>query len=341
MKLALNDYRRITLGCAYIAEEDGKIRFHRFTEEEELFYKQRDEILVKSFSKRCAAPAGVRLCFATDSKHLKLSVTTGKTTSRSYFSFEVFENGRLLGYLDNFKEEDLPEKYTAQQYPLGSYEKDFVLSEGMSEITVYFPWSVFVDDMAVELDDGATIDPIRPTKKLLVYGDSITQGYDARRPSQRYAARIADLLGAEEINKAIGGEIFVPGLVKNKLDLTPDYITVAYGTNDWSTTDGKEFSQNVRSFYASLSQNYPNTPIFAITPIWRANFEDAKPFGDFFSVEKIIRDVTSDLPNVEVISGFDLVGHDRKLFADLRLHPRDEGFSEYFENLSKKIGGKI
>ena len=39
-----------------------------------------------------------------------------------------------------------------------------------------------------------------------------------------------------------------------------------------------------------------------------------------------------------IISGFDLVGHDRKLFADLRLHPNDAGFNQYFDNLSKKIG---
>ena len=148
-------------------------------------------------------------------------------------------------------------------------------------------------------------------------------------------------MGAEEINKAIGGEIFVPGLVENKLDFEPDYISVAYGTNDWSTTVGCDFSKNVKSFYESLSKNYPNVPIFAITPIWRLNFKDYKPFGDFFSVEKIIRDVTSHLKNVHVISGFNLVGHDQKLFADLRLHPRDEGFNEYFENLSKKIGELI
>ena len=341
MKLSLKDYRKITLGCAYVAEEGGNIRFHRFTKEEELFYRQRDENLGKNFRSRCAAPAGVKLCFATDSKRLKLSAITKKATSRSYYSFDVFENGRLLGHLDNFKEEDLLENYTEQPFPLGRQEKSFVLSEGKSEITVDFPWSVFIDTLEVELDDGAKLEPIKPNKKVLVYGDSITQGYDAKRPSRRYAARMAEFLGAEEINKAIGGEIFVPGLVKDKLDFTPDYITVAYGTNDWSTTNGKDFAQNVRSFYASLSKNYPSTPIFAITPIWRANFEDAKPFGDFFSVEKIIRDATADLENVEVISGFDLVGHDKKLFADLRLHPRDEGFEEYFKNLSKKIGGLL
>lgn len=341
MKLDLKDYKKITLGCASVNEENGKIRFHRFTEEEEIFYKERDEMFGRSFRYRCSAPAGVKLCFATSSKNLKITVVTGAATSRSYFSFDVFENGRLIGYLDNFKEEELLEDYTEQKFPLGKHEKSFILSEGKNKITVYFPWSVFVDDIEIELDDGAEIEPVKPKKKLLVYGDSITQGYDATRPSHRYAARIADFLGAEEINKAIGGEIFVPPLVEKKLDFEPDYISVAYGTNDWSTTDGKDFYQNAKSFYGSLSRNYPDVPIFAITPIWRANFEESKPFGDFFSVERIIREATSDFKNVSVISGFDLVGHDKKLFADLRLHPRDAGFNEYFENLSKKIGGLI
>ena len=54
-----------------------------------------------------------------------------------------------------------------------------------------------------------------------------------------------------------------------------------------------------------------------------------------------IREVTAELKNVKVISGFDLVGHDKKLFADLRLHPNDAGFNQYFDNLSKKIGELI
>ena len=337
MRLLLNDYKSIALGCARVVEENGKIRFHRFTEEEEIIYRKRDELLGKSFSDRCAAPAGIKLSFTTNSKSIKITAVTAAATSRSYFSFDVFENGKPLGYLDNFKEEELPENYTEQEFPLGKYEKSFVLSKENNEITVYFPWSVLIDDIEIELDDGASIEPIRPKKKLLAYGDSITQGYDAIRPSHRYAARIAEFLGAEEINKAIGGEIFVPSLVEKKLDFKPDYITVAYGTNDWSSTDGKDFYQNVVSFFTSLSKNYPEVPIFAITPIWRLNFEEAKPFGNFFSVEKIIKEATSSFKNVNVISGFDLVGHDTKLFADLRLHPNDAGFSEYFKNLSKKI----
>ena len=96
MKLVLEDYKKITLGCAKVAEENGKIRFHRFTENEEIFYKERDTERGSNFSARCAAPAGVKLRFATDSKSLKIAVTTADATSRSYFSFDIFENGKLL-----------------------------------------------------------------------------------------------------------------------------------------------------------------------------------------------------------------------------------------------------
>ena len=341
MNLLLEDFRKITQGCASVSEENGKIRFHRFTEEEESFYEKRDALRGTEFRARCSAPAGVKLAFVTDSRNLKISVALSAATSRSYFSFDVFENGKLLGFIDNFKENELPLNYTEEKFPLGKYEKSFSLSDGDSHISIYFPWSVFVDDFGVELDEGSNIEAVTPRKKILVYGDSITQGYDAIRPSNRYAAKIADFLAAEEINKAIGGEVFVPGLAKIKQDFAPDYISVAYGTNDWSTTSGENFYENARDFYEALSKNYPDTPIFAISPIWRANFEDEKPFGSFFSVEKIIREVAAEFKNVKVISGFDLVSHDKMLFADLRLHPRDAGFKEYFENLSKKIGEQI
>lgn len=341
MKLTLEQMQSITLGAHRVALEEGKLRFHRFTEEEERFYQHRDDTLGRSFLFRCKAPAGMRLSFLTDSRTLKIAATVGVATSRSYFSFDVFEDGAPVGYLDNFGEEKFLGNFTEVALPLGTFEKTFSLREGESRVSVYLPWSVVIEDMTLELDDGATLTPVRPEKKYLVYGDSITQGYDALRPSHRYAARLSDLFGAEEINKANGGEIFVPPLAAMKVDFAPDYITVAYGTNDWSTTDGESFLRDAKRFYSTLSSYYPEAKIFAITPIWRANFEEEKPFGTFAEVEARIREATKGLPNVTVLSSFELVGHDMNLFADLRLHPRDEGFDEYFENLSKKIGEYI
>ena len=70
-------------------------------------------------------------------------------------------------------------------------------------------------------------------KRILCFGDSISQGYDALYPSNQYTPQLAKLLDAEEYNKAIGGEIFRPELALARDDFEPEYITVAYGTNDW------------------------------------------------------------------------------------------------------------
>ena len=43
------------------------------------------------------------------------------------------------------------------------------------------------------------------------------------------------------------------------------------------------------------------------------------------------------IENISVISGFDFVPMDEKYYADLKLHPNDEGFEYYAENLYKEI----
>jgi len=149
------------------------------------------------------------------------------------------------------------------------------------------------------------------------------------------------MLGAEELNKAIGGEAFFPELAKLKDSFEPDYITVAYGTNDWANVEKELIIENCKGFYENLSVNYPNIKIFAITPIWRKEMYEEKPGGKFEEIEDIIRNCTKELKNVTVVSGFDFVPQDEKYYADLRLHPNDDGFQLYAENLYNKIKDEL
>lgn len=172
---------------------------------------------------------------------------------------------------------------------------------------MYLPWSVCPVVDEVSLDDGAYVVPVKPDKRLLAFGDSITQGYDALRSSVRYTSLLADKLQAEEFNKGIGGEVFFPALAQIKDDISPDYITVAYGTNDWSKKTEEDFKVRCREFYVALSNHYPQAKIFAITPIWRKDYQGERAFGSFEPVEKGIRAAVVNLPDVMVISGFDFV----------------------------------
>jgi len=334
MILKYEDIITITKGAVRLEEEPDGIHFYRFTKEQEELYKEyNDDFYNKSFS--CT---GVRFSFRTDSSKMNLSFELSKSSSRSYFAFDIFVDGEYHSSLCNFDDNEIPEMYPHKGYELGEFSEEFILGEGEKEITVYFPFSVKSVLKEMSLDDGAYIKPVKYDKKILMFGDSITHGYDALHTSGNYATRLADALGAELINKGIGGEIFFPALAKSKDDFEPEYITVAYGTNDWNRlTDPADFENNCREFYEALSKNYPNTKIFAITPIWRKDCNEERTFGEFSEVEKIIRDVTGKIENVICISGFDLVPHREECFGDLYLHPNNEGFEYYFKNLYDEI----
>ena len=337
MKLTTEQIISIVCGAVRTCEEDGLVRLFRFTEEQEALYKTvSPEFYAKSLSS-----AGMRLSFRTDSQQLFLKVVTGQGSSRSFFSYDVFVNGEAVGYLDNYSRAPMTEDYTKATFPLGEFSETFALGDGTKTVTVFLPWSVCTAIRELWLDDGSFIEPVRPKKKVLIFGDSITQGYDALRPSRRYASVLANALEAEEISKAIGGEVFRPELAQLPDDFQPDYITVAYGTNDWSKTEQAACLKNSRNFYQTLSTRYPAARIFALTPIWRADYQEIRPFGPFALAEEVIREATADLPNITVIRGFDFLPKDIAFFSDKRVHPNDEGFDFYAKKLCAAIRAEL
>ena len=344
MKLSTKQIKEITLGAVRFEETEKGLAFHRFTKEQSDWYARvNPNFYIKSLS-----PAGVKLSFKTDSERLFLKLETVEGVSRWYFSADVYVDGKIAGYLDNMGEEALPRKFAFldqederfSQNP-GIYFKEFSLGKGEKTVCVHLPWSTQAFLSEMEVDDGAFVEAVKPGKKALVFGDSITHGYDALRPSNRYPAKLCEALVAEEINKAIGGERFKPELAAMKDAFVPDFITVAYGTNDWSCNEPETFREDCKAFYKNLRENYPGVKIFAITPIWRKDKDVETQCGPFKTAEKFIREAAESLENVMVIDGMELVPHDENLYGDLRLHPNDEGFAHYAKNLYEKIKKEI
>ncbi len=334
MKLNINQIKEITKGAVRIEENEGVVSFYRFTKEQEEMYKERSA----DFYKKTFATAGVKFLFETDSEFVRLAGAIESGSSRKYYSIDVFVDGTPVGYIDNFEGTEFPKDYAKVDLPMGDFSKSIELGEGEKTVCIHLPWSVAIKLKEFSVADRAFVKGVKTEKKLLAFGDSITHGYDALRPSNRYISRIADSLDAEEINKAIGGEFFWEDLAKTNENFTPDYITVAYGSNDYGRNQTKEsFEKNCRGFYKTLSEKFPYAKIFAITPIWRAEYHKPKAIGNFFVVEETIKEIVENLENVTYIHGFNLVPHDENYFGDLFLHPNDKGFEHYFENLNKKI----
>lgn len=337
MELTFSDICAIASGAERVTPEPDGIHFYRFTQgQEALYMEHKKQHRLKLFS-----ASGIRLAFRTDSRKLLLKVLTEKASSRNYFSFDIYIDGKMADTLDNYSGQNIPPAYTELEASYGAFSKEFYLGEGIKNITVYFPWSAKVILQGMELDDGAVVQPSVPPKKLLALGDSITQGYDALRPSNKYITRIADWLGAEEYNKAIGGDCFWPKLADTDESFSPDYIIAAYGTNDWRRLSEAVFTENCRGFYKNLSNRYPGVQIFAITPLWRADQDYEEPYCAHNQMEGNIRRLVRDIPNVIPISGYPLVPHRQEMFADLRLHPNDMGFDDYFKNLKEAIAPYI
>ncbi|MDD5921286.1 MAG: SGNH/GDSL hydrolase family protein [Oscillospiraceae bacterium] len=305
-----------TCGAAYLEKKDG-ILFHRFTKEQERMYLEARPELTQIRS-----TAGIVLSFCTDSDFLELNVSVEEATLRKFFSFDVFANGKPVGFLDNFGSEA---DYLEGDYRLGHFQKSFQLDSGEKHIEIYFPWSVKAVLHALSLADGATFAPSKPGKSLLVFGDSITIGENVKRPSNRYCAKLAKAIGAQEFNKAIGGEHYCPFLSKTKESFLPDTILTAYGTNDWSHGSREEFVTKCGGFFRNLSENYPASQIYALTPIWRKDYLEQKPFGHFFGVRQEVISITKRFQNITVLDCFDLVPQDEIYYSDRRLHPNDEG----------------
>jgi len=329
MKLSKQQIRTITQGALDVIEAGDYIGFKRFTDE---------ECAVTGNANR-SYPAGVQLIFRTDGTSLRLcGRTVGKTGVRSYYTFDIFENGKPVGTITNLNDEDAIGDYASKVYPVGEFESEFTLGAGDKLLRIVMPHSVHAEISELTITDASYITPVPREKKLVAYGDSITQGYDALHPSNTYTMRLAEALGAELFSKGLGGECFSPAMAAASGGVTPDAVLAAYGTNDWKKYDRTAFTANAEGFFENLTKQYANIPIYAITPIWRKDCRKVIPsFGEFSELETVIRAVCSPYPNIHVIRGMPLVPHREECFGDLFLHPNDTGFKEYAANLLEII----
>ena len=324
MILTVDQIKEITVGAARVEKNaQGRVKFFRFTEAQEKAYKDYST----EFYRKTFATSGIRLEFKTDSKSLSMTVNvkSGLSSSRRFFAHSVYVDGKLAGRIERSQDDHRPD---------GEFSGEFDLGEGEKTVKVYFPWSVRSELISLELEDGASLAPVKKSCKMIIFGDSITQGYDAVAPENSYASIITYAFDAEARNKGIGGEVFWPTLGALRDDFEPDYITVAYGTNDWSRSDKETFDRDCELFYTYLSANYASATIFALSPIWRGDKDsDKSKVGKFDYLAKKIKEVADSLPNVVFVDTNGFVPEDSSYFSDLFLHPNDAGFAPYAEHL--------
>ena len=322
MKLDLDHLAQFIQGAEAIVRKDDCIVPHRFTAAEMHAFDGNADFRRKSYAASC-----VRLAFSTDATGFSMAYHVVKGSSRTFYYFDVYVNGVMVQHSGHESYVECPDN-----------ELHVTLDGKPNTVVVYFPCLSEIDIKSFDLEGGHVIAPAIRLRTLFCYGDSITQGYDARHPSLAYANQLADAIGAVVFNKAIGGDVFNPALVTATGPHKPDIITVAYGTNDWSHKNTKEtFFAQMNGFYANLHDLYPDVPVFAILPIWRRDHDRVTDLGTFDELRGYLTEAVKPYANFRLLDGYQYVPHLEEAFSDKYLHPNDFGFEFYAKNLIAEI----
>ena len=205
------------------------------------------------------------------------------------------------------------------------------------EVHVYLPHLVDIEIRGITSDA-----PLAPTEEKgkfwLALGDSITQGMVSVGPSASYVPLIAERYGLDFLNTGVGGIRFAVEELDH-IGREPDVITVALGCNDWGTSR-ERLERNVSEYLDRLTSLYKSRNIHLILPIWRGDADEIKAEMTFAEHREVIRRVAERYPFINIVDGYELLPHDARYYGDpgdIRVHPNDEGFSIYADELCHRI----
>ena len=308
----------------YSFDDKGHLHVCRFSKQQMDIYAQD----TRDWTLKTRSSASVTFDFITNSDYISLQFDLFPGSSQGYASIDlyvdgVFYNSRVM--------EDLSFKLAG-----------FSLPEGEHRVTVYFPWSTETVFTQVHLSDGATVIPVKKRCRILSFGDSITQGHVAKFTSLSYINQMARELDAEVFNQGIGGYYFNEAVIDESIvDVKPDLITVAYGTNDYSRRATlEEYKEHAERYIKKLRSLFPNVPIVGILPIFRDDLNyHARALYRTYSLDEarqVLRECYQSLPDGYVVEETGIPHLPQFFVADL-LHPNDFGFTLMAQGIVSKL----
>ncbi len=319
MKLTYNKIKEITFGAVRFFEEDEFLFPKRCTEaQEELWGKY-----IPDSGKYSKMTTGVRLDFHTNSSLIRFSYPTKDTRAYSSMvgdNYELLVNGVFVAKTDK------------------SGTLEYTLPEGENRVTLVFPIGAYGGINDLELDDGATCTPHEHKRKFMFFGDSITQGFTSCYSHLTYAFQISQYFDADFLNQAVGCGDFYPETLDYGIEYAPEYIFIAFGTNDYNhfpTLD--RLRERGSKFLDMIKERYPDATVIGISPIWRGDAAEKRSMGTFEQCCDTVKALHKER-GFYLLEGEALTPHEPSFYADEKaLHPTELGFGIYAKSIIKRI----
>ncbi len=321
MKLTIKTLEKLSKGVTYLAQENGYIAFYRYGKRQ-IEYMAGAEF-DHGWRNWAKFTGGIRLEFKTDSKNI----------SFDYISSNMHERSNTV---DLYIENELYCVYKIEDKLKGSIH--FTLPDGEKLVTIYLPCESIFKIKGFTLD-GNYKSVKDKRAKLLVIGDSITQGAGPKFASASYINILSRESKFNILDQGIGGYRYEAKDLMKIEEFVPDRIMIALGTNYYDIGScercGYDYKKAVEEFYEKLNQLYPSTPKLVITPLHRTRDLEAERFE---WCREVIKNESLKYPNTVVIDGAKLMPNDPVCLSD-GVHPSTYGSIMIAKNLIKFMKG--
>ena len=274
---------------------------------------------------------GSRVSFVTDATYLRIIMAYNTNTGASY-------TGMVCSVYVNNSE------FTTFTYTgsvPGSGTHDITLPGGSNTVSILWTVGSYVDLTSVALDSGATLaTATRPSSSIVLAGDSITQGFNATKPSATWTQKVADGQSRQSFNVGYGN---APTLWRDAPRMlatvpTADLGTYMIGINDAaSQLPLAVYADNVRGWLLKAKSLMSDPRLFMCSPIFYTPGTTPITVAQYRTeakntVEAMIEYATGD-SKLFYLDGLALMPSNASGLAD-NVHPNDLGSAEIATNVN-------
>ena len=176
------------------------------------------------FKQMVACTSDIQVAFTTDSSEVVLDLKIDKVPKGASSVLQLLKATYLKKLSSvfvtvdgkpykNFSLDDAGEQTLSMHLETETSEDDLARLPGFNDthhVSVYLPClqSASIKNLR---GNGTFFSTDEPKKKLVVFGDSIAQGFVVERPDKTWPRRLAKRMKLEVVNQGIGGQVYQPG----------------------------------------------------------------------------------------------------------------------------------
>ncbi len=316
MKASKKTLKKFIKGALTIREEGAYLCPLKYEEAQIEQFRQAD----KGWHWRSQFSSGTRIELLTDATEIRLDYYATDFSS-SDNTFDLYVDGVL----------NCVHKVKKFNFDRAIYN----VREGWKLVQIYLPTDCHIGIKNFNIN-GAYKSVKDKGQKVLIIGDSITQGYGTFMSGASYANVLQRKTGYNIVAQGIGGLPF-KDCVLYKGEYEPDKIIVSLGTNYYEAVDIYDYENEVKDFFKKLNELWGDKEIIYISPLWRDN---DVIWDRFLWCREVATNEALKYENITVIDGFDLVPHVHECYHD-KIHPNAYGCELLANNLAfifKEIG---